>query len=249
MASFRGVDQTEIVSSLNNFFDFLIERNIGPLTTDAIAFWRAPGGMLDQVTKAQNAKEIEDALRNAGKNERNRSFTFWMTCYFDSLLPGIEVGLSKNNTVENQIETLRMRGLIRHVCAWGGFSLSGGRLHATFPEDHEIQDYKLNVMKCTSDELFSRYNSGFFKGPFKQYTALYGATPDFNAAANAVKELAAAADMADHVGYISNSNGLQLSITPKFAEVLIDRAATIKDKAVAPVGLMQDGRFIPVKPA
>ncbi len=249
MASFRGVDQTEIVNSLNAFFDFLIDKNIGPLTNAAIASWRAPGGMLEQVANAPNAKAIEGALRGAGQGEQYRNFVFWMDCYFNSLLPGMEVALAKQKSADNTFETVLLRSLVRDVYAWGGFSLSQGRFHAMYPEDHEIKDYKLNVLKCTTDELFARYNSGAFKGPFQQYSALYAATPDFNAAAQAVKQLAADADMEDHVGYIGNDKGVELHITAKFAELLIDRAATIKDKNLAPVGLMQGGRFIPVKPA
>lgn len=252
MASFRGVEQAEITRSLNDFFDYLQGKNIGPLTTAAIAAWRAPGGMMDQVAAAPDAAGIESALRKGGDGQPQKGFVFWMDSYYSSLLPQIYSSLADAG---QNAEGLKLYGLIAGVAAWGGFSMQGGRLSVMTSEDHEIHDYCENVLKCSGNDFFARFNGDAFRGPFEGFRMLYNYNPDgsrtdFNRAAQSLTDLAKAWGMADHVGYI-DTRGAELVaiITPKLARTFAERAAAdIADKTLLPVGLAGKQGFLAVKP-
>lgn len=253
MASFRGVDQKDIVRSLDNFFGFLEDRNIGPLTNRAIAKWRAPGGLLEKIASAPDAATIEEAMRTEGRNvQDNSNFVFWMDCYFDSLLPKIYKNLHSSNAgLELNVLTL----VIKDVAAWGGFSMSRGRLHAMFPEDSEIKRYYTDVLNTPDEDIFIRFNHEAFKGPFESYEALFpyynpeGMRADFNKAANELKDIARQWGMADHVGGINvgnNNSGLYLYVTPELAKAFAEKAnGAMKDKNQNMMGMKQGAKFIP----
>jgi len=252
MAGFRGVDQNEIVQSLNALFDILLARNIGPLTAKAIAEWRAPGGMLERISQAQDAAEIDNILKNEGRGKNdNTQFGRWTGSLYNNLLPMLYNNLVNTGRVE---EARQLNSALQSVARWDGFDLLGKfidksahSVSVVYPEDQELRTYCRDVLNCRDYEDYVKFNNGSLASPYRNYSAAYSAQVDFNRAAKALQELAVSVGMADHIGNIyAQGNSVNLYITQQLANTILERAGEIHDKNLVPAGMMQGSRFMPV---
>lgn len=255
MITFRGVEQSAIIQSLQNLCDYIAEKNPGPLSMQAIADWRAPRGLIDNLTRATSADEIAQAIENANDYDFEQAdggprFNHWATAFLDLLMPQLESHAFKvGKPGEVPDEVVRQRHIIQDIFAWDGF-YRGAPLSSMSLADHELMNYARTVLGASEDDMFLRYRDGFFKGPFQSYSAIYGARADFNQAAQTLRDFAKDHGLADHAhpyGIQPTDTGVALYITPQLAKAILADASSITDRP-APSGLMQAGIFTPVAP-
>lgn len=244
----RGVPKARVLYDLHNFFEWAEKKDVGPITTGAIAKWRAEGGLLDQLIAASSGEDMLDILKTAtGKGED--SYPFIMDCMYNALMPcALSAEIRQGDNGAAQV----IQGLTNEICKWGGFSLLGGRFHVMTGIDHEINEYLTKAYPVVAQDtnmLFSRFNRNAFATPFSNFGVMLedGSDVAIANARKAIGDYAAKLKMRDHFAYAAAEGGrLTLCATAGFAQRILKEDMGESECGI--VGLTTGAAFLPRTP-